>query len=168
MMHDLTDEPWAVIQLASSKRQVEKQPTNLFACQYPWLTTRRRPQNPQWHPLGAPYRLCLGGYAPLLWQSHPLLATAAEVARRRGLGRDLAGVVGEPGKGQLGLATGLSGRNVCGGKKGGEAVGLAKRGQGSKLMVLVDGQGLPLGAMGASAQEAEVHLAEATVETVRI
>jgi hypothetical protein len=119
MMHDLTDEPWAVIQLASSKRQEEKQPTNLFACQYPWPTTGRRPQNPQWHPLGAPYRLCLGGYAPLLWQSHPLLATAAEVARRRGLGTNLAGVVSEPGRtGQVGLATGLSGRHVCGGKKG--------------------------------------------------
>jgi hypothetical protein len=52
--------------------------------------------------------------------------------------------------------------------KKGEAVGLVKRGQGSKLMVLVDGQGLPLGTMVASAQEAEVHLAEATVETVRI
>jgi hypothetical protein len=47
-------------------------------------------------------------------------------------------------------------------------VGLVKRGQDSKLMVLVDGQGLPLGTMVASAQEAEVHLAEATVETVRV
>jgi hypothetical protein len=80
----------------------------------------------------------------------------------------LAGVAGEPGKGQLGLATVLSGRHVCGGKKGGEAVGLAKSGQSSKLMVLVDGQGLPLGTMVASAQEAKVHLADATVETVRI
>jgi hypothetical protein len=80
----------------------------------------------------------------------------------------LAGVVSEPGKGQLGLATGVSGRHVCGGKKGGEAVGLVKRGQGSKLMVLVDGQGLRLGTMVASAQEAKVHLAEATVETARI
>jgi len=35
-------------------------------------------------------------------------------------------------------------------------------------MVLVDGQGLPLGTMVASAQEANVHLAEATVATVRI
>jgi hypothetical protein len=52
--------------------------------------------------------------------------------------------------------------------KRGEAVGLTKRGQGSKVMVLGDGQGLPLGTMGASAQEAKVHLAEATVETVRI
>jgi hypothetical protein len=66
MMHDLTDEQWAFIQLASSKRQVEKQPTNLSACHYPWPTAGRRPQNPQGHPLGAPYRLCLGGYAPLL------------------------------------------------------------------------------------------------------
>ncbi len=52
--------------------------------------------------------------------------------------------------------------------KRGEAVGQVKRGQGSKVMVLVDGQGLLLGTMGASAQEAEVHLTEATVETVRI
>jgi len=131
MMHDLTDEPWAVVQLASSKRQVEKQPTNLSAAPYPWPTTRRRPQNPQWHPLGAPYRLCLGGYAPLLWQSHHLLATVAEVARRRGLGRDLAGVAGEPGKGQLGLATGLSGRHVCGGKKGAKLWGLPSVARGA-------------------------------------
>jgi hypothetical protein len=47
-------------------------------------------------------------------------------------------------------------------------VGLTKRGQDSKVMVLGDGQGLPLGTMVASAQEAKVHLAEATVETVRI
>jgi hypothetical protein len=47
-------------------------------------------------------------------------------------------------------------------------VGLVKRGQGSKVMVLVDGQRLPLGTMVASGQEAKVHLAEATVETVRI
>ena len=47
-------------------------------------------------------------------------------------------------------------------------MGLAKRGQGSRVMVLVDGQGLPLGTMVASAQEAKVRLAEATVETVRI
>jgi hypothetical protein len=118
-MHDLTDEPWAVIHVASSKRQVEKQPTDPFTSHYPWPTTGRRPQNPQWYPLCAPYRLCLGGYAPLLWQSHPLLATAAEVARRRRLGRDWAGVVSEPGRtGQVGLAAGLSGRHVRGGKKG--------------------------------------------------
>ena len=53
-------------------------------------------------------------------------------------------------------------------QKRGEAVGLTKRGQGSKVMVLGDGQGLRLGTMGASAQEAKVHLAEATVETVRV
>jgi hypothetical protein len=52
--------------------------------------------------------------------------------------------------------------------KRGEAVGLVKRGQGSRVMVLVDGQGLRLGTMVARAQEAKVHLAEATVETVRI
>ena len=35
-------------------------------------------------------------------------------------------------------------------------------------MVAVDGQGLPLGLLVASAQEAEVHLAEPTLATIRV
>jgi hypothetical protein len=40
-------------------------------------------------------------------------------------------------------------------------VGLTKRGKGSKVMLVVEGQGLPLGVLVASAQKAEVRLAEA-------
>jgi transposase len=39
MMHDLTDKPWAVIQLASSKRRVERQ-QRIF----PPPNTRGRPR----------------------------------------------------------------------------------------------------------------------------
>jgi transposase len=45
-------------------------------------------------------------------------------------------------------------------------VGATKRGKGTKWMVVVDGQGLPLGSQLASASPAEVTLAEATLEAI--
>src|SRR5215207_1692541 len=53
-------------------------------------------------------------------------------------------------------------------KKGGDAIGLTRRGKGSKLMAVVDGQGLPLGLLVASAQRAEIKLAEPTLATIRV
>ena len=47
-------------------------------------------------------------------------------------------------------------------------MGKTKRGKGSKLMVLVDGRGTPLGVHLDSASPAEVKLAEVTLETVKI
>jgi transposase len=60
------------------------------------------------------------------------------------------------------------GRQLRSGEKGGFAVGKTKRGKGTKWMVLVDGQGLPLGVRLESASPAEVKLAEATLEEVRV
>ncbi|MGB7553379.1 MAG: transposase [Candidatus Korobacteraceae bacterium] len=62
----------------------------------------------------------------------------------------------------------LSGRQLRPGEKGGSAVGKTKRGKGTKWMVLVDGQGLPLGVRLESASPAEVTLAEATLAEVRV
>ena len=53
-------------------------------------------------------------------------------------------------------------------EKRGSAVGKTKRGKGTKWMVLVDGQGLPLGVRRESASPAEVKLAEATLAEVRV
>jgi len=47
-------------------------------------------------------------------------------------------------------------------------VGKTKRGKGTKWMVLVDGKGIPLGALLASASPAEVTLLEDTLAAVRI
>ena len=60
----------------------------------------------------------------------------------------------------------LSGRQFRSREKGGSAVGKTKRGKGTKWMVLVDGQGLPLGVRLESAAPAEVTLAEATLAEV--
>lgn len=51
-------------------------------------------------------------------------------------------------------------RHVFGGKKRGELVGKTKRGKGTKIMVLADGHGIPLGATIASASPHEVTLIE--------
>jgi len=47
-------------------------------------------------------------------------------------------------------------------------VGVTKPAKGSKLMLVTEGQGLPIGGMVASAQPAEIRLAEATLRTVRV
>ena len=53
-------------------------------------------------------------------------------------------------------------------KKGGDQVGLTKKGKGTKWMLVVDGNGLPLGFHLASATTAEVRLAEQTLDTVHV
>jgi transposase len=81
------------------------------------------------------------------------LAGAAWSARRRGP----AAVGGD-----------VPGRQLRPGEKGGSAVGKTKRGKGTKWMVLVDGQGLPLGVRLESASPGEVTLAEATLAEVKV
>ena len=53
-------------------------------------------------------------------------------------------------------------------EKGGFCVGKTKRGKGTKWMVLVDGQGVPVGAHLDSASPAEVKLVEKTLATVKV
>jgi transposase len=53
-------------------------------------------------------------------------------------------------------------------KKGGDKVGLTKKGKGTKWMLVVDGNGLPLGFHLDSANVAEVRLAEETLDTIRV
>src|SRR5215472_8897900 len=53
-------------------------------------------------------------------------------------------------------------------KNGGEQVGLTKKGKGTKWMLVVDGNGLPLGFHLDSANTAEVRLAERTLDTIAV
>src|ERR671914_150517 len=53
-------------------------------------------------------------------------------------------------------------------QKGGSGVGKTKIGKGSKVMVVTDGQGLPIGLYVDSAQPHESQLAQATLATVRV
>jgi Transposase DDE domain len=91
---------------------------------------------------------------------HLLAATA-----RLGRVGHLPGGVGTPSgktrwpeRHQLG---GSDGRwDVFPGKKRGPDVGKTKKGKGTKIMILIDGEGTPLGADIASASQAEVNLIE--------
>ena len=98
-----------------------------------------------------------------------LLAPTEAVGRRRCLVGRLACSVRRARRGRV-VAVGrdLPGRQLRPCEKGGSAVGKTKRGKGTKWMVLVDGQGLPLGVRLESASPHEVTLAEATLAEVRV
>jgi transposase len=97
-----------------------------------------------------------------------LLATTEAVAGRRRMAGCVACPLRSAGRRRLAeVGRDLSGWQLRSGKKRGEAVGKTKRGKGTKWMVLVDGQGLPLGVRLESASPAEVTLAEATLKEVR-
>ena len=66
------------------------------------------------------------------------------------------------------MERGFSRRQLRPGEKGGSAVGKTKRGKGTKWMVLVDGEGLPLGVRLEGASPSEVTLAGATLAEVRV
>jgi transposase len=66
------------------------------------------------------------------------------------------------------VGTGISRWDVCAGKKRGQEIGLTRHGKGTKIMLAVDGHGTPLGVQVASAQKAEVQLAESTLATIRV
>lgn len=98
-----------------------------------------------------------------------MLAEVAELGAEGRLADDLAHVSrrAEP-QGATGLERGVHRRQFCNGEKGGDGIGKTKRGKGTKWMVLVDGQGLPLGARLESASPAKVMLAEATLKEVTV
>lgn len=72
------------------------------------------------------------------------------------------------GQGGIDWTTGYLDGTFVPAKRGGDAVGLTRRGKGTKVMVAVDGRGLPLGLLVASARVAEVRLAEPTLATVKV
>jgi hypothetical protein len=53
-------------------------------------------------------------------------------------------------------------------KRGGEKVGVTKKGKGTKWMLVVDGDGLPLGSHLDSANKAAVTLAVQTLDAIRV
>jgi transposase len=57
---------------------------------------------------------------------------------------------------------------LCSCQKGGDGVGKTKVGKGSKVMVVTDGHGLPIGLHVDSAQPHESTLAETTLQTIRV
>jgi len=66
------------------------------------------------------------------------------------------------------VVTSVFGWELRPGEKGGEGVGLPKIGKGTKGMVATDGEGIPLGFLLSAANHAEVKLAPATLDRIRV
>jgi transposase len=113
----------------------------------------------------ASQRCAVEGFAQALSVGHDLLASPQDVDRGRHLA-DCLGAARADARPQGARPTRriVCRRHVFLGKKGGAKVGKTKRGKGTKIMVLTDAEGLPLGADTASASPHEVTLIEALLE----
>jgi transposase len=114
-------------------------------------------------------RRSLAGFARRVSLPSHVLEAVARLGEARRLAHHLAGI---PGRTEPTRATRLerifSGRQFRSGKKRGSKVGKTKRGKGTKWMVVVDGQGIPLGKQLYSASPNEVRLAQETLASVRV
>jgi len=117
----------------------------------------------------SPERCSLAGFAGEIPTSLNVLAAAAGLGRAGRLAEHLARV---PERVERAPATEVervvSGREFRPGEKRGAGVGKTKRGKGTKWMVVVDGQGVPLGDHLHAASPAEVQLAETTLAAIRV
>ena len=134
-----------------------------------WASVDRHPLSVRRHPVGTEDRSPLAGLARGIPEPLDLLAAVGPLGRAGYLAPDLADVSGGARRrGATRLGRGLHRRQLLPGEKGGSQIGKTKRGKGSKCMVVVDGQGLPLGVLLASASPAEVTLVHPTLTTIAV
>ncbi len=113
------------------------------------------------HRLGASVRCPMEGFTKIVSLIPDLLAKITNVVEVRHLPKSLGTVpaqVGRPRRTRL--EDGSGGRDVREGKKRGDCVGKTKCGKGTKIMTMVDREGIPLSLAVYSASPAEVRLIE--------
>jgi len=121
------------------------------------------------HTVGSADGSAMAGPARGISGRFDLLAPVAELGRAGRMAEGMAKTVVDAGPAPIaGLGRGLPGRYLHHRQKGGSAVGKTRRGKGTKCMVVVDGNGIPIGAQLASAQLAECRLAESTIAQVKV
>jgi len=119
--------------------------------------------------VGSAHGCALEGPAGEISKPQHLLAPPQFMAGTRGLAQYLEGLslpTQRPWQDRMERV--FHRRDVCLGKKRGSCVGKTKRGKGTKLMVVADGKGLPLGVSVHAASPAEVTLAQEALKTVRV
>lgn len=133
-----------------------------------WPTLAGKPRMPRRHFVGIANRSALARLAGAVSEPFNLLETTQAMERAGYLVEDMARL--DP-RTERRAATGFRGSlyrwQLCSGQKGGCGVGKTKRGKGTKLMVLADGKGIPMGVTLHSASPAEVTLAEETLDAGR-
>jgi transposase len=111
--------------------------------------------------VGAQDRLAMERFTETFSLASHLLAAARRVDRTRLARTGVAKIAAATRRaGTTETRRSVRGRHVCERKKAGEAIGLTKRGKGSKIMLLVDGHGTPLSVLAASASLGETSLLE--------
>jgi transposase len=132
-------------------------------------TSAGRSQGAGRHFVDSSQRRSLAGFARGIPLTGDVLAATAGLGRARGLAHHLARILGgtEPTRATR-LERVLSGRQFRSSQKRGSKVGKTKRGKGTKWMVVVDGQGVPLGKQLYSASPNEVRLAEETLASIHV
>jgi transposase len=113
--------------------------------------------------LAGPYRTKEGANA--VSQSFNVLATPARLDPRGPLRPGVETTAredGPPARHQLGRSDG--GWLVCTSKKGGAEVGYGRKGNGTTIMLMIDGEGTPLSAVTPAANISEVHAIETLVD----
>jgi transposase len=143
----------------ASSTQVEERRSTLGA----------QPSGAGRYSLDPAHRSTLARLARAVSQSLDLLATLAKVGRGRCLVGNLAHFPSHTGP----VWAARLERSLCRwqfrtGQKGGLGVGKTKRGKGTKWMVVVDGQGVPLGIHLDAASPAEVKLLEPTLAQIAV
>ncbi len=134
-----------------------------------WPSVDREPSCAGRDSVDSAERGSLAGSAGEISASFDLLAAAAGLGGAGRLAEHLARVSERVERAPaIGVERIVSGRQFCSGEKRGCGVGKTKRGKGTKWMVVVDGQGVPLGDHLHSASPAEVRLAETTLATIRV
>lgn len=116
--------------------------------------------------MGARFRRPMERFTRAISLSYNVLAAAERMDRGRHLAEGLATFAAAPrpaAAGQLGRGNGRRHLFAC--KKRGAEVGKTKKGKGTKIMLMVDGEGLPLSALTTGADTAEVNTLETLVET---
>ena len=131
--------------------------------------TGERSQSARRHSVDFAQRRSLAGPARGISLAGNVLEAASRLGRTRDLAHHLACI---PGRTEPTPATQLersvSGWQFCSGEKRGGKVGKTKRGKGTKWMVVVDGEGVPLGEQLYSASPHEARLAEETLASIRV
>lgn len=132
-------------------------------------TLDRQPVRDRRDPLGPEDRGSLVRPARGIPESLDVLASPATVGGGRNLVGNVASVLGRARRTRPApVGERLHRRDLRSRKKGGPDVGKTKRGKGSKLMVVVDGKGVPLGISVTSASPAEVRLVAQTLKTIAV
>ena len=107
-------------------------------------------------------------------QSYNVLATTSRMDGSRNLGRSLAAIAAKNGPAEIAALVGSDGRrnvclcktvwSVCDVAERLAEVGKTKKGKGTKIMLMTDGQGLSLSVFTLAANFAEVNTLETLVE----